>query len=81
MKAAFEETAASMGTKATVDITIMYPGYKRSEGDEVVEVAKRAIESIGREPKLLQSGGGSDANIIAGMGIPTVNLAVGYKLG
>ncbi|KMK76035.1 M20/M25/M40 family metallo-hydrolase [Alkalihalobacillus pseudalcaliphilus] len=79
MKAAFEETAASMGTKATVDITIMYPGYKRSEGDEVVEVAKRAIESIGREPKLLQSGGGSDANIIAGMGIPTVNLAVGYE--
>ena len=28
---------------------------------------------------LHQSGGGSDANVIAGHGIPTVNLAVGYE--
>jgi tripeptide aminopeptidase len=27
----------------------------------------------------LRSGGGSDANVIAGFGIPTVNLAVGYE--
>ncbi len=26
-----------------------------------------------------KSGGGSDANVIAGHGIPTVNLAVGYE--
>ncbi|NEU30780.1 M20/M25/M40 family metallo-hydrolase [bacterium LRH843] len=79
MKEAFESTAAKMGTKADVEIEIMYPGYKLSSGDEVVEVAKKALTSIGRTPKLLKSGGGSDANIFAGHGIPTVNLAVGYE--
>ncbi|MBM7713735.1 tripeptide aminopeptidase [Bacillus thermophilus] len=79
MKSAFETTAEKMGGKAEVDIEIMYPGFKYSDGDHVVEVAKKAAVSIGREPKLLTSGGGSDANVIAGFGIPTVNLAVGYE--
>jgi tripeptide aminopeptidase len=79
MKEAFESTAAAMGTTATVEVDIMYPGFKLGDGDEVVEVAKKAMASIGRTPKLLQSGGGSDANIFAGHGIPTVNLAVGYE--
>lgn len=79
MKEAFESTAKEMGGEAIVDIKVMYPGFKQGEGDEVVEVARRASSSIGRESKLLQSGGGSDANVIAGFGIPTVNLAVGYE--
>lgn len=79
MKQAFEETAKEHGTTADVEVEVMYPGFKLGDGDEVVEVAKRALQSIGRTPKLLHSGGGSDANIIAGFGIPTVNLAVGYE--
>ncbi|GAF66296.1 peptidase T [Bacillus sp. TS-2] len=79
MKKAFEDTAQNMGTNATVDVKLMYPGYKLSDGDQVVEVAKKAIEAVERSPKLLKSGGGSDANIISGFGIPTVNLAVGYE--
>ncbi|TWI57871.1 tripeptide aminopeptidase [Halalkalibacter nanhaiisediminis] len=79
MKEAFESTAAEMGTKADVEVEVMYPGFKLGDGDEVVEVAKRAMTAIGRTPELLQSGGGSDANIFAGHGIPTVNLAVGYE--
>lgn len=79
MKKAFIETAKEMDGKADVDVTIMYPGFKFSDGDHVVEVAKKAAISIGRTPKLLQSGGGSDANVIAGFDIPTVNLAVGYE--
>ncbi|MGO4887014.1 M20/M25/M40 family metallo-hydrolase [Anaerobacillus sp. MEB173] len=79
MKDAFESVAKNMGTTADVQLDIMYPGFKFGEGDHVVEVAKKAARAIGREPKLLTSGGGSDANIIAGHGIPTVNLAVGYE--
>ncbi|WP_209123153.1 M20/M25/M40 family metallo-hydrolase [Alkalihalobacillus sp. BA299] len=79
MEAAFEDTAKEFGTTADVDIDIMYPGFKLGDGDEVVEVAKLAMTSIERTPRLLKSGGGSDANIIAGFGIPTVNLAVGYE--
>ncbi|MFC4324062.1 tripeptidase T [Litchfieldia salsa] len=79
MKTAYETTASQMGGSADVEITVMYPGFKFKDGDHVVEVAKRAASKIGRTSELLQSGGGSDANVIAGHGIPTVNLAVGYE--
>jgi tripeptide aminopeptidase len=79
MKNAFETAASEMGGKAEVDVQVMYPGFKFGEGDEVVEVAKRAAKKIGRPSELLTSGGGSDANVIAGFGVPTVNLAVGYE--
>ncbi|MBM7097246.1 MULTISPECIES: M20/M25/M40 family metallo-hydrolase [Alteribacter] len=79
MKAAFEEAANEMGGKAEVDIDVMYAGFKHEDGDAIVETAKRAAKAVGREPKLLQSGGGSDANIIAGHGVPTINLGVGYE--
>lgn len=79
MKLAFETTAKEMGGSAEVEIEIMYPGFKFSDSDHVVEVAKKAARKVGRKPRLLASGGGSDANIIAGFGIPTVNLGVGYE--
>jgi tripeptide aminopeptidase len=68
-----------MGGRAEVDIKVMYPGFKFGDGDHVVEVAKKAVANIDRPSRLLQSGGGSDANVIAGFDIPTVNLAVGYE--
>ncbi|WP_243386405.1 tripeptidase T [Bacillus kexueae] len=79
MKEAFESAAKEMGGRAEVEIEVMYPGFKFQDGDEVVEVAKNAAKRIGRTTELLKSGGGSDANVIAGHGIPTVNLAVGYE--
>lgn len=79
MKEAFETTAKDMGGEALVDVEIMYPGFKYTDGDHVVEIAKKAVQQIGRTPQLQQSGGGSDANIFVGHGIPTVNLAVGYE--
>ncbi|RSD27360.1 tripeptidase T [Mesobacillus subterraneus] len=79
MKEAFESAAAEMGGKAEVEIQVMYPGFKFGDGDLVVELAKKAAAKIGRGSELLHSGGGSDANVIAGFGVPTVNLAVGYE--
>ncbi len=79
MKEAFETVASEMGGRAEVEVDVMYPGFKFGDGDHVVEVAKRAAAKIGRESELQTSGGGSDANVIAGNGVPTVNLAVGYE--
>jgi len=79
MKEAFESAAQEMGGKADVDVQVMYPGFKFGEGDLVVELARKAAAKIGRSCELQHSGGGSDANVIAGFGIPTVNLAVGYE--
>jgi tripeptide aminopeptidase len=79
MKEAFESAAEEMGGRAEIDVQVMYPGFQFGEGDQVVEIAKKAAAKVGRPSQLLQSGGGSDANVIAGLGIPTVNLAVGYE--
>lgn len=79
MQEIFEKTAEELGGAAEVEIQLVYPGYKQQAGDQVVEIARNAAKSIGRESKLLKSGGGSDGNIIAGLGIPTVNLAIGYE--
>lgn len=79
MKEVFEKTAEQYGGSADVEIQVMYPGFSQGAGDEVVEVARNAAKTIGRHSRLLTSGGGSDANIISGFGIPTVNLAVGYE--
>jgi len=79
MKEAFETTATEMGGTAAVSVEVIYAGYKLGDGDQVVEVAKRAAKKINRPSRLLKSGGGSDANIFSGFGVPTVNLAVGYQ--
>jgi len=79
MKSAFEQTATEMGGRAEVDVQVMYPGFKFSKDDLVVQIAQKAAGKIGRTSELLKSGGGSDANIIAGFGIPTVVLSVGYE--
>lgn len=75
----FERTAKQYGGEAIVDVQHMYPGYEQKASDPVVVTAMKAAQKLGHESKLLKSGGGSDANIFAGYGIPTVNLAVGYE--
>lgn len=79
MKETFEQVAAELGGSAEVEVKLMYPGFSVTEDDKVVQVAIRAAEAIGRKPQLGVSGGGSDANVISGFGIPTVNLSVGYE--
>ena len=79
MKETFERVAAEYGARAEVEVTLSYPGFRVTENDKVVQVAQAAAKAIGREPQLGISGGGSDANVIAGFGIPTVNLSVGYE--
>ncbi|WP_195571114.1 M20/M25/M40 family metallo-hydrolase [Paenibacillus sp. 1001270B_150601_E10] len=79
MKEALESAAADFGATAKFDSKIMYPAFNFGEKDEVVKFASRAIEALGLTPRLFHSGGGSDANIFNGHGVPTVNLAVGYK--
>lgn len=79
MKETFERVAKENGALAEVEVALSYPGFRVTEADKVVQIAQAAAEAVGREPQLGISGGGSDANVIAGFGIPTVNLSVGYE--
>lgn len=79
MKEAVLSAAEEFGGRGEVESDVIYPAYQYQDGDEVVELAKEAIQAIGATPRTFHSGGGSDANIFNGLGIPTVNLAVGYE--
>lgn len=79
MKEKFAETSSALGGSAETKSELMYPGFKLAEDEAVVEITKEAIRAVGREPYTMTSGGGSDGNIFNGMGVPTVNLSVGYE--
>jgi tripeptide aminopeptidase len=79
MKEAVLWAAQEFGGRGEFESDVIYPAYQYDDGDDVVELAKEAIKAIGAVPRTFHSGGGSDANIFNGMGIPTVNLAVGYE--
>ncbi|WP_128894541.1 M20/M25/M40 family metallo-hydrolase [Longirhabdus pacifica] len=79
MKEAFEKAAEEAGTKVNFNSEIIYPSFLHDETSELVQVAEKAIQKVGREMHLFHSGGASDANIFNGMGVPTVNLALGYE--
>ena len=78
MKECFEQGAAELGARAEVKVTRMYSAFSLNESDPVVQLAKTACQSIGLEPTLVPSGGGSDANVFNANGIPTANLGMGY---
>jgi tripeptide aminopeptidase len=79
MRGAVASAARDYGAEFEFESNTIYPAYSHDDRDEVVQVAKAAIEAIGLTPRTFSSGGGSDANMFNGNGVPTVNLAVGYE--
>ncbi|CAG7641996.1 M20/M25/M40 family metallo-hydrolase [Paenibacillus allorhizosphaerae] len=78
MRQACEEVAEEMGAKAEFKSDVIYPAYMHDETAPVVQLAMKALTEVGCTPRTFHTGGGSDANMFNGMGIPTVNLAIGY---
>lgn len=74
-----KKVVSEENAEAIVEVKDMYPAYHVEEDMEVVQLAKRAAKNIRLESNLLSSGGGSDANIFSGYGLPTINLALGYE--
>ncbi|MEC0230958.1 M20/M25/M40 family metallo-hydrolase [Paenibacillus alba] len=78
MKQACESAAADAGTTCEFHADIVYASYMHDDSAPIVQLTSRALATLGLTARTFHSGGGSDANIFNGMGIPTVNLAVGY---
>ncbi|GAB7053498.1 MULTISPECIES: M20/M25/M40 family metallo-hydrolase [unclassified Paenibacillus] len=78
MRKACEDAAAEMGAKLNFQSEVIYPAYMYDESAPVVKLAMKALTNSGCTPRTFHSGGGSDANMFNGMGVPTVNLAIGY---
>lgn len=76
---AFEAAAARWGAKADITVTHSYPALNVSPDNQAVRWAVDAAQSIGIEPKLEATGGGSDGNILAGKGLTSLVLSVGME--
>lgn len=79
MKVVFEETAKENGCRAEVAVETAYGSFVLEDSSPVVALAVKAAESIGLEPVLKATGGGSDANYFNSYGIPTAVLGVGMS--
>ncbi|OXM88146.1 M20/M25/M40 family metallo-hydrolase [Paenibacillus rigui] len=79
MRKACQEAAQEMGAKMEFGSELIYPAFMFDDEAPVVKLAVAALKKAGCTPKTFHSGGGSDANVFNGLGVPTVNLAVGYQ--
>ncbi|MHB9032152.1 MAG: M20/M25/M40 family metallo-hydrolase [Anaerolineae bacterium] len=79
MRAAFEQAAAANGAAVDVNIQREYSTYRMDDRTPVVQLVSRALRSLGIEPKLMPTGGGSDANILNAAGVAAVQVSTGMQ--
>jgi tripeptide aminopeptidase len=74
-------TAAATDYECDVETTVerLFRGYRLQRSAPVVEIAARALESCGIEPRYINTGGGSDANVLIAAGLPVLNVANGTE--
>lgn len=75
----FKKRVEEKGGKCESQVTLLYPELSLSEDAPVVRVAVEAAHALGIEPQLVKTGGGSDANILNGLGLPCANLGIGME--
>ncbi|MFN2115368.1 MAG: M20/M25/M40 family metallo-hydrolase [Anaerolineae bacterium] len=75
--AEFEAAADRHGATADLEVTHAYRAYRLSADERIVRVLADTAKSLGIEPELVATGGGSDANIFNAAGIPCTNLSNG----
>lgn len=74
---AMHAAAAQVGVDVNIALVHEYTAFALTGRSPVVRLSKAALADMALEPRLLASGGGSDANILNARGLPTVNLTAG----
>jgi tripeptide aminopeptidase len=74
-------TEAASDGECDLETTLeqLFRAYRLSRGSRPVEVASRALEGAGIEPRFITTGGGSDANALIAAGLPVLNVANGTQ--
>lgn len=79
MVQALQHAAAGAGATVDVRVTRRYEAYCFDERTPVVGLVSSAMRSLGYEPRLVPTGGGSDANVLNAAGLQVVNISVGMQ--
>lgn len=77
MKECCKTAADTCGGEVSLETDQLYPALNVPQDSAMLKETVKACESLGLKPSLESSGGGSDANILAGRGIDVVNLGIG----
>ncbi|HWQ75587.1 MAG TPA: M20/M25/M40 family metallo-hydrolase [Syntrophomonas sp.] len=75
----FNETVVSNGGQPEMTVKFLYPEISLEENEQVVDLVRKAAQSLGLPVELIGSGGGSDAAIVNGNGIRCANLGIGMS--
>jgi tripeptide aminopeptidase len=80
---AIVDAAAEAASDADCDVETtveeLFRGYRLRRSAEPVEIASRALASVGIEPRCVTTGGGSDANALVAAGLQVLNVANGTE--
>ncbi|MCL6639037.1 MAG: M20/M25/M40 family metallo-hydrolase [Firmicutes bacterium] len=79
MCGALRDAAAESGAAVDINVETLYDGFNLEPGHHVVRAAVEAARALGLEPRLEETGGGSDANIFNSRGITAAVLGIGMK--
>lgn len=78
MRRVLEETAQKFGGQVEFKTWRVYDGFHLTEKEPVVRIAMDAWRRLGKEPGLIPSRGGGDANIFVARGLPCITPNCGY---
>jgi tripeptide aminopeptidase len=79
MDTALREGAAAHGGSVEVTWTLEYGGFSVAKDSPALALAEQACEDIGVAPRRFATGGGSDGNVMASLGMPTLVLSSGMS--
>lgn len=79
MKTELQRAANARQAAVEFEFQEEYPEFCFATEDAEVKLVKKAMESLGVPCVCQGSGGGSDASIFNGYGIPTLNLGIGME--
>jgi tripeptide aminopeptidase len=76
---AMTHAATDRACDVEIDVQELFRGFKVPKSAPSVAIASRALEEVGVEPRLIVTGGGSDANSFQARGFECLNVANGTQ--
>jgi len=71
--------AAACGIDVEIDVREAFRGYRHEAGSPLLTLGLEAASIAGLEARLVEGGGGSDANVFNARGLPALTLGVGFE--
>jgi tripeptide aminopeptidase len=79
MVQAIAAQAAAAGVDVEIDVHEAFRGYRHQAGSPLLAIGAEAALMAGLQVRLVDGGGGSDANVFNAAGLPALTLGAGFE--